>query len=63
MSGAPVREPDVPALVAGIVLIAFGGALVADATGALELGFAAVAPIACAAVGAILLVLGLSRGL
>ncbi len=55
------RRPDVPALVAGLVLIGFGVVLALDATGAIDLTFAALAPIACAAVGAVLLANGLSR--
>jgi hypothetical protein len=51
----------VPSLVAGLVLLALGGVLLADALDALALGFAALAPIACAAVGAILIATGLSR--
>lgn len=56
-----MRDADAPALVAGIALIAFGAVLVADGAGAVSLDFATMAPIACAAVGAILLSLGLSR--
>ena len=54
-------RPDRASLVAGVVLIAFGGVLLGDALGAFTLTFAALAPIACAAVGAILLALGLTR--
>ncbi len=54
-------EFDVPSLVGGLVLIAFGGVLLLDGLGAIDLGFGALAPIACAAVGAALLALGLSR--
>ena len=55
------RSPDVPSLVAGLVIAGFGGVLLADATGALELRFEWLAPVALGALGAILLVLGLSR--
>ena len=55
------RSPDVTSIVAGIALIALGGVLLADAVGAIALSFEALAPIACAAVGAILLAAGLSR--
>ena len=55
------RSPDVAALVAGLVLLAFGGVLLADATDVVTLRFAALAPIACGALGAILLASGLSR--
>ncbi len=54
-------KPDVASLVAGLVLIGFGAVLVLDQTGTLDLRFAALAPIACAAVGAVLLALGLGR--
>lgn len=59
----PVRRasPDQAALVAGLVLVALGGVLLADELGAFDLRFVSLAPIACAAVGAILLALGLSR--
>jgi hypothetical protein len=52
----------VPSLVAGLAVIALGGVLMLDATGTFELRFASLGPIACAAVGAILLAAGLSRG-
>ncbi len=55
------RRPDVPALVAGLVLVAFGVVLALDAAGTIGLTFEALAPIACAAVGAVLLASGLSR--
>ena len=54
-------SPDVPSLVAGIALTALGALLLAAQGGALELRFGALAPAACAVVGAILLALGLSR--
>jgi hypothetical protein len=38
-----------------------GGLLLLDSQGAIELRLAALAPIACAAIGAILLASGLSR--
>ena len=53
-------RPDVASLVAGLVLIGFGAVLLLDQAGTLDLRFAALAPIACAAVGAILLASGLS---
>jgi hypothetical protein len=49
-------------LTAGLVLVVLGIALLLDSTGTLHLTFAAMAPIAFAAVGAILLASGLSRG-
>jgi hypothetical protein len=54
-------RPDIPALVAGLALLALGGVLLLDAGGAVDLTFGVFAPIACAAVGAILLANGLSR--
>lgn len=54
-------RPDLASVVAGVVLIAFGGVLLADAVGAVTLTFEAVAPMICAALGAILLAVGLGR--
>jgi hypothetical protein len=54
-------RPDLPTLVAGVALIVLGGLLLLDSQGAIELRFGALAPIACAAVGAVLLASGLSR--
>jgi hypothetical protein len=54
-------SPDVPTLVAGMVILALGAVLLLDRLGVLDLRFDTVAPIACAAVGAILLATGLSR--
>ena len=54
-------SPDVPSLVAGLVLVAFGAVLLADALGAIELSIAVLAPIVCATVGAVLLAVGLGR--
>jgi hypothetical protein len=56
------RRPDPPSLAAGVVLTGFGALLLLDALSVLDLSFAALAPIACAAVGAILVVSGLTRG-
>jgi hypothetical protein len=55
------RRIDAPALVAGLVVIAFGVVLLLDAGGQIHLSFAALGPIAAAAVGATLLASGLSR--
>jgi hypothetical protein len=55
------RRPDVPTLVAGLALLTLGALLLLDAEDAIELRLGALAPIACAAVGAILLASGLSR--
>jgi hypothetical protein len=56
-----VRRPDVPSLVSGLALTAFGTVLLLDQLDALALGFGALAPIACAVIGGTLLALGLSR--
>jgi hypothetical protein len=56
-----VRKPDPVALVAGLALAAYGVVLLLDNADALDLRFAAIAPITCAVVGAILLASGLSR--
>ena len=55
------RSPDLTSLVAGACVIAFGVLLLLDATGALELRFAVLAPVACAVLGATLLASGMSR--
>ena len=55
-------KPDIPALVAGLALLALGGLLLAHSLGVVELSFALFAPVACAATGAILLANGLGRG-
>ncbi|MGH2714903.1 MAG: hypothetical protein ACRDSN_19245 [Pseudonocardiaceae bacterium] len=54
-------RPDLPALVAGLALLALGGVLLLDALEAIDLGFGLFAPVACAVTGAILLANGLSR--
>jgi hypothetical protein len=54
-------RPDIPALVAGLALLAMGAVLLLDALGLIDLGFGIFAPIACAVTGAILLANGLSR--
>jgi hypothetical protein len=56
-----MRRPDVPSLVAGLAVTAFGTVLLIDQLGGFDLGFAALAPIACAVIGGILLASGLSR--
>jgi hypothetical protein len=55
-------RPDIPALVAGLVVLALGGVLMLDELDAIDLSFEAFAPIGCAALGTILLANGLSRG-
>lgn len=58
---APPRRFDLPSLVAGMVLICFGTLLLLDRIDVLNLRFAAVGPMVCATIGAILLAAGLSR--
>jgi hypothetical protein len=55
------RGPDIPGLVAGLALLAFGGVLLLDSVDAIDMTFAALAPVACAVAGAILLANGLGR--
>jgi Domain of unknown function (DUF5668) len=52
---------DAVSLTAGIALVVLGTVLLLDRTGTLHLTFGSMAPIALAAVGAILLASGLSR--
>lgn len=54
-------KPDRSSIVAGIAVLALGGVLLLDETGVIELSFAVLAPVACAATGAILLAAGLGR--
>jgi hypothetical protein len=54
-------RPDPFSLTAGLVLVVFGTILLLDRLGELDLSFRVMAPIAFAAVGAILLASGLSR--
>ena len=53
---------DVVALVGGISVAVIGPLLLLDVLDALNLRFAALAPIACAAVGGVLLARGLEGG-
>jgi hypothetical protein len=55
------RRPDIRALVAGVSLLALGGVLLLNALDVIHLSFAAFAPVACAATGAILVANGFSR--
>jgi hypothetical protein len=55
------RSPDLPSLVAGIAIAIFGAVLLLDSADVLNLRFAALAPLVCAVVGAILLASGLVR--
>jgi cell wall-active antibiotic response 4TMS protein YvqF len=56
-----VRDPDVPSLIGGLALVALGTVLLLDRLDTIDLRFGTFAPIALAAVGAILLALGLGR--
>ena len=55
------RRLDLPSVVAGVGLLVFGAVLLADAVNAIDLSFAALAPLACFLVGDILLAAGLTR--
>jgi hypothetical protein len=53
-------SPDPTSVVAGIAVVALGVLLLLDASGTLDLRFAVLAPVACAAMGAILLASGMT---
>ena len=55
------RRPDIPSLVAGLALLALGVVLLLDSQGTIHASFATIAPVVCAAVGAILVASGLTR--
>lgn len=59
--GRRPARPDVASLVAGLAVAALGGVLLLDQLDVWGLRFAALAPLACAAIGAVLLASGLSR--
>jgi hypothetical protein len=48
-------------VVAGIAVLVLGVLLLLDATGTLDLRFGVLAPVGCAAMGAILLASGMTR--
>ena len=56
-----MRRPDAPSLVSGIALIALGTVLLFDRLEMIEIGFGVFGPLLFAALGAMLLSLGLSR--
>jgi hypothetical protein len=56
-----IRKPDPTSVVAGIAVLALGVLLLLDAEGTLDLRFKVLAPVACAATGAILLAAGMAR--
>jgi hypothetical protein len=55
------RSPDLTSVVGGIAVLALGVLLLLDASGTLDLRFGVLAPVACAAMGAILLASGMTR--
>jgi len=56
-----MHRPDPPSLVSGFVLIALGTVLLLDRLEMIEIGFGVFGPMLFAALGAMLLVRGLSR--
>ena len=54
-------RPDLTSIVAGIAVLALGVLLLMDASGTFDLSFAVLGPVACAAMGAILLASGMAR--
>ena len=55
------RELDLPSLVAGVAIVLLGAVLLLDRLDVLTLRFAALGPLACAVLGAVLLATGLVR--
>ena len=55
------RELDVPSLVAGLAIVILGAVLLLDRLDVLTLRFAALGPLVCAVLGAVLLATGLVR--
>ena len=55
------RRLDLTSFVAGVGLLVLGAVLLADALDAIDLSFAALAPLACFVVGDVLLAAGLTR--
>ena len=55
------RELDVPSLVAGVAIVLLGAVLLLDRLDVLTLRFAALGPLTCAVLGAVLLATGLVR--
>ena len=55
------RELDLPSLVAGLAIVVLGAVLLLDRLDVLTLRFAALGPLACAVLGAVLLATGLVR--
>jgi hypothetical protein len=55
-------RPDAVSLTAGLALVVLGTVLLLDRTRTLDVTFGSMAPLVFAAIGAILLASGLSRG-
>ena len=55
------HRPDLPSLVAGVVIVIMGAVLLLDRLDVLSLRFASFGPLACATIGAVLLTSGLVR--
>ena len=55
-----MHRPDVPSLVSGLALIALGTVFLLDRLEIMEMGFGAFGPLLLAALGVMLLTLGLS---
>jgi len=55
------RRPDGPSLVAGVSIALLGAVVLLDRAGVFDLRFAALGPLVCAALGAILLASGLAK--
>jgi hypothetical protein len=58
---AKLSRPDPPTLAAGTGLLVLGGLVLLDQLGELDLRLGVLAPVTCAAVGAILVAAGLTR--
>jgi hypothetical protein len=56
-----VSRPDLPTLVAGLAIMAFGSVLLLDSAGQLSFDFGSLAPLVLTVVGLILLISGLAR--
>jgi hypothetical protein len=56
-----MRKPDLPSLASGLTLIALGTVFLFDRLEAIEMGFGVFGPLVLAALGLMLVTLGLSR--
>jgi hypothetical protein len=57
----PRAKLDIASIAAGVGIAVLGVLVLLDSTGAISLRFAALAPVACATIGATLLAMGLTR--